>query len=53
LESRYTLPKNDQEQLMPGRVLVIGRKEQLPDSLKGFHPLPAVSCLYRMRASEI
>jgi hypothetical protein len=32
---------------MPGRVLVTGRKERLPDSLKGFHPLPAVSCPYR------
>jgi hypothetical protein len=32
---------------MPGRVLVTGRKELLPDSLKGFHPLRAVSCPYR------
>jgi chemotaxis protein methyltransferase CheR len=33
--------------LVPGGYLVIGRKEQLPDSLKGFHPLRSVSCLYR------
>ena len=38
--------------LVPGGYLVIGRKEQLPDSLKGFHPLRSVSCLYRKRASS-
>jgi chemotaxis methyl-accepting protein methylase len=37
--------------LVPGGYLVIGRKEQLPESLKGFHPHPAVSCLYRKRGS--
>jgi len=52
LESRYALPEKDQEELMPGRVLVIGRKEQLTDSLKGFNPHPAVSCLYRTQASS-
>jgi chemotaxis methyl-accepting protein methylase len=31
--------------LVPGGYLVIGRKEQLPDLLKGFHTLPEVSCL--------
>ena len=38
--------------LVPGGYLVIGRKEQLPDLLKGFHTLPEVSCLYRKQASN-
>lgn len=38
--------------LVPGGYLVIGRKEQQPESLKGFHPLRSVSCLYRKQASN-
>jgi chemotaxis protein methyltransferase CheR len=38
--------------LVPGGYLVIGRKEQLPDSLKGFHPFRSESCLYRKQASN-
>jgi chemotaxis protein methyltransferase CheR len=41
------------DRLVPGGYLVIGRKEQLPDSLTGFHPLRSVSCLYRKQASGI
>jgi hypothetical protein len=37
--------------LVPGGYLVIGRKEQLPDSLRGFHPHRSVSCLYRTQGS--
>jgi hypothetical protein len=37
--------------LVPGGYLVIGRKEKLPDSLKGFLPLRSVSCLYRTQGS--
>jgi chemotaxis methyl-accepting protein methylase len=37
--------------LVPGGYLVIGRKEQLPDSLKGFHPHRSVSCLYRKQGT--
>ncbi len=32
--------------LAPGGYLVIGRKERLPEFLKGFNPHPAVSCLF-------
>jgi chemotaxis methyl-accepting protein methylase len=39
--------------LVPGGILVIGRKEHLPDFLRGFHPLPEVSCLYRKQGSGI
>jgi chemotaxis methyl-accepting protein methylase len=39
------------DSLVPGGVLVIGRKEKLPDSLEGFHPHRSVSCLYRMRGA--
>ena len=35
------------DSLVPGGFLVIGRKEHLPGFLKGFHPLPEVSCMYR------
>ncbi len=35
------------DSLAPGGYLVIGRKERLPDFLKGFDPLPEVSCMYR------
>jgi chemotaxis protein methyltransferase CheR len=38
--------------LVPGGYLVIGRKEQLPDSLKGFNPHRSVFCLYRKQASN-
>jgi chemotaxis protein methyltransferase CheR len=38
--------------IVPGGILVIGRKERLPDFLKGFHPHAAVSCLYRKRGSS-
>jgi len=37
--------------LVPGGYLVIGRKEKLPDSLKGFHPHRSVSCLCRKQGS--
>jgi chemotaxis protein methyltransferase CheR len=37
--------------LVPSGYLVIGQKERLPDSLKGFHPHPAVPCLYLKRGS--
>ncbi|MRR38270.1 hypothetical protein EG829_27200 [bacterium] len=37
--------------LVPDGILVIGRKERLPDFLKGFHPHAAVSCLCRKRGS--
>ena len=37
--------------LVPGGYLVIGRKEHLPDSLKGFHPLRSVSCIYRTQGT--
>ena len=40
------------DSLVPGGVLVIGRKERLPDFLKGFTPHTAVSCLYRKRGSS-
>ena len=40
------------DSLVPGGILVIGRKEHLPDSLKGFHPHAAVSCLYRKQESS-
>jgi chemotaxis methyl-accepting protein methylase len=39
------------DSLVPGGYLVIGRKEKLPDSLKGFHPHRSVSCLYRKQGS--
>ena len=39
------------DSLVPGGYLVIGRKEKLPDSLKGLHPHRSVSCLYRKRGS--
>ena len=39
--------------LVSGGILIIGLKEQLPDFLKGFHPLPEVSCLYRKQGSGI
>jgi chemotaxis methyl-accepting protein methylase len=39
------------DSLVPGGVLVIGRKERLPDFLKGFTPHAAVSCLYLKRGS--
>jgi chemotaxis methyl-accepting protein methylase len=38
--------------LAPGGILVIGRKEKLPDSLEGFHPHRSVSCLYRKQTSS-
>ena len=34
------------DSLAPDGYLVIGRKEHLPGFLKGFHPLPEVSCIY-------
>ena len=37
--------------LVPGGYLVIGRKEKMPDSLKGFHPHLSVSCLHRKQGS--
>jgi chemotaxis protein methyltransferase CheR len=40
------------DSLTPGGYLVIGRKEKLPDSLKGFHPHRSVSCLYRKQGSS-
>lgn len=39
------------DSLAPGGVLVIGRKERLPDSLRGLHPHPAMSCLFRKQES--
>jgi chemotaxis protein methyltransferase CheR len=39
------------DSLMPGGYLVIGRKESLPDFLKGFYPHTAVPCLYRKQGS--
>jgi chemotaxis methyl-accepting protein methylase len=41
------------DSLAPGGILVIGRKEHLPDFQKNFTPLAAVSCLYRKRGSSI
>jgi len=41
------------DSLVPGGVLVIGRKERLPGFLKGFDPHPAVTCLYRKQESSI
>jgi len=38
--------------LAPGGILVIGQKERLPGFLKGFHPHPEVSCLYRKQESS-
>jgi chemotaxis methyl-accepting protein methylase len=37
--------------LVPSGYLVIGRKEHLPDFLKGFHPHRSVSCLYRTQGT--
>jgi chemotaxis methyl-accepting protein methylase len=39
--------------LAPGGILVIGRKEKLPDSLTGFHPHSAMPFLYRKQGSGI
>ncbi len=41
------------ESLVPGGALVIGRKERLPDFLKGFTPHAAVACLYKEQGSRI
>lgn len=41
------------ESLVPGGYLVIGRKESLPDFLKGFHTHTAVPCLYHKQGSGI
>jgi chemotaxis methyl-accepting protein methylase len=38
--------------LAPGGYLVIGRKERLPDFMKGFDPRPVMSCLYRKQESS-
>lgn len=38
--------------LAPGGILVIGKKDRLPDFLKGFHPHRSISCLYRKQASS-
>jgi chemotaxis protein methyltransferase CheR len=40
------------DSLVPGGVLVLGRKERLPDFLKGFTPHAAVPHLYRKRGSS-
>ena len=40
------------DSLVPDGILVIGRKEKLPDSLEGFRPHRSVSCLYRKQASS-
>ena len=50
----YLLPEGNRrggpawiaDSLAPDGYLVIGRKEHLPGFLKGFHPLPEVSCIY-------
>jgi chemotaxis protein methyltransferase CheR len=39
------------DSLVPGGILVIGRKEHLPAFLKGFDAHPVVSCLYRFRSA--
>jgi len=39
------------ECLVPGGYLVIGRKERLPEFLKGFQSHAAVACLYRTHTS--
>jgi chemotaxis protein methyltransferase CheR len=39
------------DSLVPGGILVIGRKEHLPAFLKGFDAHPVVSCLYRFRST--
>jgi len=39
------------DSLVPGGVLVIGRKEHLPGFLGGFRPHEAVPCLYREKVS--
>jgi chemotaxis methyl-accepting protein methylase len=39
------------DSLVPGGILVIGRKEQLPGFLKGFDSHPAVPILYREKVS--
>lgn len=41
------------DNLVPGGVLVIGRKERLPDFLKGFRPHAEAPCLYRRQESCI
>jgi hypothetical protein len=41
------------ESLVPGGHLVIGRKEILPDFLKGFHTHKAVPCLYHKQGPGI
>jgi chemotaxis protein methyltransferase CheR len=41
------------DRLVPGGVLVIGRKEHLPEFLKGFDPCPAAPCLCMKQASGI
>ena len=41
------------DRLAPGGMLVIGRKERLPDSLKGVHPHPAVPFLYRKQGTSV
>ena len=40
------------DSLVPGGVLVIGRKEHLPDFLEDFHPHEEVPCLYWKRESR-
>jgi chemotaxis methyl-accepting protein methylase len=39
------------DSLVPGGILVIGRKEHLPGFLEGFRPHEAVPCLYRKKVS--
>jgi chemotaxis methyl-accepting protein methylase len=39
------------DNLERGGYLIIGRKEHLPDSMKGFHSHATVSCLYRKQES--
>jgi chemotaxis protein methyltransferase CheR len=41
------------DSLVQGGHLVIGRKERLPDFLKGFAPHAAVPCLYQKQGSRI
>jgi chemotaxis methyl-accepting protein methylase len=41
------------DSLVPGGVLVIGRKERLPDFLKGFTPHAAAASLYKKQGSGI